>query len=141
MRFHKFDRLNGPIWVRLDAVDSLIAAPGGTEIHIGGWTHLVSMPLEDVLALISPPAAPDTYEEELRDRLGKIRAKVVEPEPFKVLDPVQQVDAMLLAARLDEIDRLRKAKGAAVAAINAGQVGAVRWLDRHINQRLKELTA
>jgi hypothetical protein len=67
--------------VNLDAVQVLVPQQDRTDIHIGGWTHPVDMPIEDVLALVSPPAAPDTYEEELRDRLTAIRSKVADLPP------------------------------------------------------------
>ena len=126
MRFHKFERLQGPVWIDLDRVETLIPSPGGTEIHIGGWVHQVYTPLEDVLALISPPAAPDTYEEELRDRLTAIRSKVADlppaapapkKRPFKGLKWAPRQTAPTLAklaieaqqqARLDELDRIQE---------------------------------
>lgn len=69
MRFHKF---TGGLDSRELAVDldQVLAceqasdSPSKTELWLPDRVTInVNMPLDDVLALISPPAAPDTYEE------------------------------------------------------------------------------
>jgi hypothetical protein len=80
MRFHKFPRLNGKdVLIDLDKITSLrsgedVALKDGTvvsrlsrttRIYLEGTSWAVDMPIDDVLALISPPAAPDTFEEDL----------------------------------------------------------------------------
>lgn len=92
MRFHQFQNVRGGfVAIDLDAVWGVCPLGGDeTTIYAGGGCFPVKGAVEDVLALISPPAAPDTYEEELRDRMDAIRAKVVDlPEaaaPYRCPD-------------------------------------------------------
>lgn len=70
MRFHKFKRSASRenVWIDLDAI-TVIRQEGdiSTFLLIGAWGEYVDMPLDHVLALISPAAAPDPYETRLRE--------------------------------------------------------------------------
>lgn len=75
MRMHKFKTVPGQAigtvaYVDLDAVSAVMAGPGlQTVLNLpGGGPLYVDMPIDDVLALICPPAAPDTFEEDLARR-------------------------------------------------------------------------
>lgn len=94
MRLHQFETDVGMVWVDLDQAHtikrhekfpkqrSVVAMPNGCVV--------VYQPVEDVVALISPPAAPDTYEEELRERKGTV-AKMLRDGEIRI--------------RVDELDR------------------------------------
>lgn len=118
MRFHKFETpVSAEVWLDLDAVQGLReAGRGRTEILIGSWTHLVPMPLEDVLALVSPPAAPDTYEEGLAKHMDALRKQGgqgplnewnVAYAKTHPLGPtsIREADR---AGRLDELERVQR---------------------------------
>lgn len=83
MRFHCFDIGNGStIHINLDGVAAV--APSGqarTLIYAGKNRFSVLLPVEDVLRLISPPAAPDTYEEGLAKHMEALRKQRDYPKP------------------------------------------------------------
>lgn len=149
MRIHKFTTKQGePIWIDLDQVHAVRSRDGRTtEILMHSWTHLVDLEVIDVLALVSPPAAPDTYEQELRERINKLGSAMAECSKAKATltdipehilrDPVREA---LRAARLDEIERFEKAVlGAYVAAAERKPITS--WFENHINARRAELEA
>lgn len=120
MRFHKFDYPKAgrgqatEVWIDLDAVVSVRRgglADTESEITAGNWTHLVAMPLEDVLALISPSAAPDTFEEDLAAHMAKLREQGgqgplnMAPPPVSV-DISEALEQGERRIRLDELYRL-----------------------------------
>lgn len=69
MRFHKFKTKQGAgVWVNLDQVEAVYPAGSIEErcnIHTIGASFQVQHAADEVMALISPRAAPDTYEQEL----------------------------------------------------------------------------
>lgn len=126
MRMHKFKTISeGEVWINLDQVTAVCQSarnPDCCSVIASGTWHSVSARVDDVLALISPPAAPDTYEEELA--LIKREAEARRPTVQGVMDDVgqpvpltsdgpwlnramvdQEVAAAIRAARLDELER------------------------------------
>lgn len=71
MRFHKFEtpaEQSGEAWVDLDRIHAIMPdplRPSRTICATPSGAITVRMPVDEVLQLISPPAAPDTYEEDL----------------------------------------------------------------------------
>lgn len=106
MRMHKFKNQNADVWINLDAV--AIVQPRGitrTIITTNGWVQEVDGFVEDVLALISPPAAPDTYEEEL---VAKKRAQIDIDARIAGAKAHQAIIEADKAARLDEFKILEQ---------------------------------
>lgn len=136
MRLHKFETPNaGPVWIDLDAVVSVRRgglADTESEITAGNWTHLVAMPLDDVLALISPPAAPDTFEEKLAQSKGHDPIKIFYPDKYGIIRELEAESTGISErlARLDEIERFR-------VLIRSGC--SWDYLDHHINRRRTEI--
>jgi len=77
MRFHKFETLkDGLVYVDLDAVHAISPSRSTnlwTRIAVPSGFIEVQMGIDDVMALISPPAATDTYEERLADHMDALR--------------------------------------------------------------------
>lgn len=113
MRFHQFQNVRGGIVaIDLDAVWGVCPLGGDeTTIYAGGGCFPVKGAVEDVLALISPPAAPDTFEEGL--------ARM--PESTGISERL---------ARLDELERFR-------VLIRSGCSWG--YLDHHITRRRTEI--
>lgn len=111
---HKFmgGRHKRPLAVDLDQVCSCEQHPDDARItqlwlpyHV---TIAVDMPIDDVLALISPPAAPDPYEAELAERIEAMRQQ----GPDKIREAWLNrplIDEEVKTARLDELTRIETA--------------------------------
>lgn len=116
MRFHKFEtRSQGLIWIDLDQVHGLKAGDfsNHTKLATPSGFAEVMMPVDDVLALISPPAKPDTYEEQLAKVMPIVRARYDASTPQWVRD---QIDAAEDEQRARNIETM-KAREAAKADI------------------------
>ena len=125
MRLHKFpkSRHTDEVWINLDAISGVLPARmGGVGciLHIGDCQWEVKEPLDDVLALISPPAAPDRYEEELRNRsaidpeLTRRIANLADAERAKIraAGPGMRIYSDReneIRGRLDELDQVMAA--------------------------------
>lgn len=113
MRFHQFQNIRGGmIAIDLDAVWGVCPLGGNeTTIYAGGGCFSVKGAVEDVLALISPPALPDTFEEDLAAHMAKLREQGGQG-PLNMAPPPVSVDISEALSqgerrcRLDELDRL-----------------------------------
>lgn len=130
MRFHKFTtRQGGDIWVDLDQVHAVRGGGKCTEILMHAWTHVVDLEVADVLALISPPTAPDTYEEELGARIGTIRNKVPDhlgDASDKIVTAQEQLKRVVEAIRAAEQGSLMQEDVSAAFAGAGADIKAIR---------------
>lgn len=125
MRFHQFQNTRGGlVAIDLDAVWGVCPLGGNeTTIYAGGGCFSVKGAVEDVLALISPAAAPDTFEEEIRERKSTIANALRDGER---------------RIRLDELERIREEikRARFYAAIGNARPS---WLEDHITRRRDEI--
>ncbi len=111
-RFHRFNGDIQDVWIDLDAITMLKHRGIGTQIMTGGYSQEVYMGVNDVLALISPPAAPDRFEEHIRyeDIIGRAKqqhAAELEDRPMTAEPEAGPADVNKI---LDEINDEQKAK-------------------------------
>lgn len=155
MRFHKFKgRDEGYVWIDLDKVVYVTDEIGGEPREDG--RPLCSMLMQglnaslwvaesaaDVLALIQPSAAPDTYEEELavQKRMNEYRAAAAKRSRKNFIDrvierglgPVPPPTAAAIE-RLDELDRTAR------ILLGAADAYWPRWAKDIIARRKEEIT-
>lgn len=136
MRFHKFktrpdQAIGDHAYVDLDQIHTVMPGVGGAVIGLPGGPLWLDESVADVLVLVSPPAAPDTYEEEIRDRMAAIRAKVVDlSKPVDISEALEQGERRY---RIAELKRLDEVASECFAGLRDS------WLGCYINARITKL--
>jgi F420-0:gamma-glutamyl ligase len=156
---HKFDTPSqGYVWINLDQVTTVTRSHAGdgayAVLQVFGSHWTIAMTVDDVLALISPAAAPDTYEGELAQakaaRIDELyrTAKIfmghsIEHWPQWVLDVVATRELAIREGSSPDVSILpaEEAKSIAIAARKTEINLLFSWMQNACQPKVHDLVA